>query len=63
MKDKVDKKLKMRERQEKYCKIVVVSMEDKVDKKPEMRETGLDKQETKPKMREGQERQDSGGKR
>jgi hypothetical protein len=38
-------------------------MKDKVDKKPEMRETGLDKQETKPKMRDGQERQDSGGKR
>ncbi len=31
-------------------------MKDKVDKKPEMRETGLDKQETKPKMREGQEK-------
>jgi hypothetical protein len=38
-------------------------MKVKVDKKPKMRETGPGKQETRPKMREGQERQDSGGKR
>ncbi len=38
-------------------------MKDKAEKKPEMREKGLSKQETRPKMRVGQERQDSGGKR
>ncbi len=38
-------------------------MKDKEDQKPKMRETGPGKQETRPKMREGQERQDSVGKR
>ncbi len=37
-----------------------VSLKEKVDKKLEM--TGLDKQETKPKMREGQVRQGIRGK-
>ncbi len=42
---------------------VEVSVKDKADKKPKMREKRLGKQETRPKMRKGQERQDSGGKR
>ncbi len=37
-------------------------MKDKVDKKPQMRQKGLGKEGTKPKMRKGQERQDSGSK-
>jgi hypothetical protein len=59
MKNKVHKEPKMREGQK--IKTMEVSMKEKVDKKPEMRETGLDKQETKPKMREGQVRQGIGG--